>query len=295
MLLRNVSDIVKKSDFKVFTETLAHGGIVKGLCVQGGAKFTRKEIDAYTAYAADFGAKGLAWVKLENGTFAGGFSKFVTPEVGAELREALGAKDGDLLFLVADKPAGANKALAALRSKLGKDMGLYKDDDFQWCWVTEFPLVDWNEEEHRWDAMHHPFTSPMPEDLDKLDTDPGAVRARAYDLVCNGTEMGGGSIRMHSVDMQAKVFGLLGINKESAEARFGFFLQALRFGAPPHGGLALGLDRIVMIMTGASSLREVIAFPKTQRGTCPLTDAPTPVDDKQLAELDIRVIAPPPK
>ncbi len=293
MLLHDVSAIVASGGFKVFSETISGGGVVKGLCAVGGAKFTRKEIDAYTAHAADFGAKGLAWCKLEAGAFAGGISKFLSPEEQAKLRLEFDAKDGDLLLFVADKLSAVNKALAALRSKLGKDLGLYKDDDFAWCWVTQFPLVEWNEEEKRWDAMHHPFTSPMPEDFDKLQSDPGQVRARAYDIVCNGTEMGGGSIRMHNVDVQKRVFALLGIDEESAKARFGFFLDALRFGAPPHGGLALGLDRIVMIMTGGASLRDVIAFPKTQRAACPLTDAPTPVDEKQLQELDIRLIAPP--
>ena len=291
--LHDVSELVKVSEFKVFVEVIARGGIVKGLCVPGGAKLTRKDIDTYTAYAGEFGAKGLAWTKIENGLFAGGSAKFFTPEVQAALKTELGAGDGDLLLFVADKPAAANKALAALRCRLGKDLGLYGENDFQWCWVTQFPLVEWNEDEKRWDAMHHPFTSPMPEDFDKLDTDPGAVRARAYDLVCNGTEMGGGSIRMHNPDMQEKVFAVLGINKESAQARFGFFLQALRFGAPPHGGLALGLDRVAMLMSGGQSLRDVIAFPKTQRGTCPLTDAPTAVEDKQLTELFIRVVTPP--
>jgi len=299
MLLRDVSTLVAESGFKVFTDVVAGGGIVKGLCVPGGAKFTRKEIDAYTAYAGEFGAKGLAWCKLEAGQFAGGVAKFLSSvdSIPPRLRETFGASDGDLLFFVADKPATTNKALAALRCRLGKDLALYKEGDMRWCWVTEFPLVEWNPDEHRWDAMHHPFTSPLPEDMDKLDGDQaaiGSVRARAYDLVCNGTEMGGGSIRIHQPDVQSRVFSLLGISPESAQARFGFFLNALKYGAPPHGGLALGLDRVVMIMAGGQSLRDVIAFPKTQRGTCPLTDGPSDVEQKQLDELHIRVVQPPP-
>ncbi|MFB3892839.1 MAG: aspartate--tRNA ligase [Phycisphaerae bacterium] len=292
LLLKDVSKIVAPCEFNVFKQALAGGGIVKGISVPGGAKFTRKEIDAYTAVAGDFGAKGLAWFKLEKGQPAGGIAKFLTSDMLAQLVKAFGAGDGAIFFFVADKAAGANKAMAALRSRLGKDLKLYDEGAFAWCWVVDFPLLEYSEEERRWVAMHHPFTSPQPRDLERLESDPGSVRARAYDIVCNGTELGGGSIRNHRPELQKRIFRALGIGDEEAQERFGFLLDALRMGAPPHGGVALGLDRIVMIMAGAQSLRDVIAFPKTQRGSCPLTGAPSFVDDKQLAELDLKVIAP---
>ena len=295
MFLRDVSEIVRGCEFKVFTEAIAAGGIVKGLAAPGGARFTRKEIDGYTAYAGGFGAKGLAWCKVEAGGLAGGAAKFFDESARAGLREAFGAADGDILFFVADRPAAANKVLAALRCKLGADLKLYAPDQFAWCWVKDFPLVEWNEDEQRWDSVHHPFTSPVPEDLAKIESAPGEVRSHAYDVVLNGVELGGGSIRIHSPEVQRRIFKLLGIPDEQARLRFGFFLEALRYGAPPHGGIALGLDRIVMMMVGAESLREVIAFPKTQRGICLLTDGPAPVEDRQLAELGIRVSARPGK
>ncbi|MFP4052694.1 MAG: aspartate--tRNA ligase [Phycisphaerae bacterium] len=293
MLLCDVGDIVARTDFKVFTGAIESGGAVKVLCPRGGAKFTRKEIDAYTAYASEFGAKGLAWCKLEGGEFAGGVSKFLSDEVKAELKQRTGAEEGDILFFMADKLSVVHRVLGELREKLGRDMELYDPADMAWCWVVDFPLVEWNEDEKRWDSLHHPFTAPKFEDLDKLESDPGSVRSRAYDLVCNGHELGGGSIRIHDLSMQKKVFTLLGIAEQEAEEKFSFLLDALKYGAPPHGGVAMGLDRIVMLMTGRPSLRDVIAFPKTQKGACPLTDAPSPVDDRQLAELDLKVITPP--
>jgi aspartyl-tRNA synthetase len=294
MKLYDVGDILAASEFKVFAGALASGGIVKMIVPPGGASFTRKDIDGYTAYAAEYGAKGLAWTKLEKGQASGGVAKFIPAEMLEELKARSGAKDGDILFFMADDAATVNKVLAALRVKLGRDLKLYDPAELAWCWVVDFPLVEWNPDEKRWDALHHPFTSPLPEDEHLLDSEPGKVRARAYDIVCNGTELGGGSIRIHSPELQQKIFGLLGINPEQAKAKFDFLLDALRFGAPPHGGVALGLDRIIMIMTGSASLRDVIAFPKTQRGSCPMVSAPSAVDDKQLAELDIQVIAPPP-
>ncbi|MBT3200142.1 MAG: aspartate--tRNA ligase [Phycisphaerales bacterium] len=292
MLLHNVSDIVAKTDFKVFTGAIESGGSVKLICVPGGAKFTRKEIDAYTSFVADYGAKGLAWAKLEDGAFAGGVSKFLNADVQQQLRDAVGANDGDILFFAAADTDSVNKVLAPLRVKVAGDIGLYEPNSYAWCWVTEFPLVAYNAQQKRWDSLHHPFTMPSCDDLDALMADPGAAKSLAYDVVCNGTEMGGGSIRIHDRKIQEKVFELLGIGTEEAEEKFGFLLDALRFGAPPHGGLALGLDRIVMEMVSAPSLRDVIAFPKTQRGTCPLTGAPAEVDDDQLAELDLKIIVP---
>jgi aspartyl-tRNA synthetase len=293
MLLADVSEIVRPCEFKVFSDALAGGGIVKAIAPPGGAKFSRKEIEAYTAVVAELGAKGLAWCKLENGSAAGGVAKFLPPDVQARLRETLGAKDGDILMFLADKASTVNKALAALRSRLGKDLGLCREDQFAWCWVTDFPLLEYSEQEKRWMAMHHPFTSTRPEDLPRLASDPGSVKARAYDIVLNGVELGGGSIRIHDPGVQRQVFAALGIDEAEAKEKFGFLLDAFRFGAPPHGGIALGLDRIAMMMIGGQSLRDVIAFPKTQRGVCALTNAPAAVTDEQLAELDLRVITPP--
>ncbi|MBL7219926.1 MAG: aspartate--tRNA ligase [Phycisphaerae bacterium] len=292
MFLHDVSGIAGATDFKVFTAAIESGGIVKTLCVPGGAKFTRKEIDVYTAFVADYGAKGLAWSKLEDGAFAGGVAKFLSPEVQQQLRDATGANDGDILFFAAAGADDVNRVLAPLRVRVAEDLGLCDSETCAWCWITEFPLVSYNEQEKRWDSLHHPFTMPAVEDIEQLMSDPGAAKSLAYDIVCNGTEMGGGSIRIHDRHIQEKVFEILGIGPQEATEKFGFLLDALRFGAPPHGGLALGLDRIVMEMVSAPSLRDVIAFPKTQRGTCPLTGAPGEVDDKQLAELDLKIIVP---
>ena len=293
MHLVDVGEIVGETDFKVFTGALDAGGIVKAICPTGGAKFTRKEIDAYTAHAAEYGAKGLAWCKIEADAFAGGVSKFLPEETQAKLRQAMGASEGDIIFFAADNSDTVHKVLAALRCKLGADLELFGKDDFKWCWVVDFPLVEWNPEQKRWTSLHHPFTAPTAGDMDKMESDPGAVKSVAYDLVLNGTELGGGSIRIHSPEVQKQVFKLLGISEEEAHVKFDFLLDALKYGAPPHGGVAFGLDRIVMMMVGGKSLRDVIAFPKTQRAICPLTNAPAAVDEAQLAELDIKLVAPP--
>ncbi len=293
MKLKDISDIAKQCSFKVFTSAVENDGVVKGLCSPGGEKYSRSDIEkTLTNFVADYGAKGLAWskVKKDNNkpSLAGGFAKFFTLELQQQIIERFEAKDGDLLLLIADNERAANKALAPLRCKLARDLKLYDQGRFEFVWVVDFPLFEWNEETKRYDSLHHPFTSPIEEDLDKLENDPANIRSQAYDIVVNGSEIGGGSIRIHNSQLQQKVFDLLNISTEQAQQRFGFFLKALEYGAPPHGGIAFGLDRIVMLLTGTDNIRDVIAFPKTQRGQCLLTDAPSEVDQKQLDELNLR-------
>jgi aspartyl-tRNA synthetase len=295
MKLKNISDIASQSTFQVFTSTVQKGGIVKGLCAPGGAKYSRSDIEkTLTAYVNDFGAKGLAWMKVEKDESGvilpkSSISKFFTRQQLVELIRRFEAKEGDLMLFVADMESVVNKAMAPLRVKLGRELELFKPDDFKFVWIIDFPLFEWNEDEKRYDSLHHPFTSPVEEDWGKLDTDPAHIRSQAYDLVVNGSEIGGGSVRIHNPAMQAKVFDLLNISKKQAQDRFGFFLKALEYGAPPHGGIAFGLDRLTMLLTGTENIRDVIAFPKTQRGQCLLTDAPSSVDQSQLDELNLRV------
>ncbi|MCE5187053.1 MAG: aspartate--tRNA ligase [Planctomycetaceae bacterium] len=295
MKLRNISDIAEKSTFQVFTSTVQKGGVVKGLCAPGGAKYSRSDIEkTLTAFVSDLGAKGLAWMKVEKDESGkvlpkSSISKFFTEEQLKELMKRFDAHEGDLMLFVADKENIANKALAPLRVKLGKELGLVKPGDFKFVWVTDFPLFEWNEDEKRYDSLHHPFTSPVEEDLWKLESDPAHIRSQAYDLVVNGSEIGGGSVRIHNPTVQAKVFDLLNISRQQAQSRFGFFLKALEYGAPPHGGIAFGLDRLTMLLTGTENIRDVIAFPKTQRGQCLMTEAPSDVDQSQLDELNLRV------
>ncbi len=294
MKLKDISDLARQSTFKVFTSTIENGGVVKGLCAPAGEKYSRSDIEkTLTNFVADYGAKGLAWfkVKRENNATAliGGLAKFFSPGLQQQLLQRFDAKDGDLLLFVAGSEAAANKALAPLRCKVARELKLYDPKRFEFVWVVDFPLFEWNEDEKRYDSLHHPFTRPVEEDLGKLETDPAHIRSQAYDIVVNGSEIGGGSIRIHNPKVQQKVFDLLNISRKQAQLRFGFFLKALEYGAPPHGGIAFGLDRLVMLLTGTDNIRDVIAFPKTQRGQCLLTEAPSEVEQKQLDELNLRV------
>ena len=293
MKLKDISDIAKEGSFEVFTSVIEKGGIAKGLCAPGGDKFSRSDIEkTLTKFVGDYGAKGLSWsrVKKDNDKLdlTGGIAKFFNAEQLQQIIQRFDAKDGGLLLFIADNEKNANKALAPLRCKLAKDLKLYDENAFEFVWIVDFPLFEWNEDAKRYDSLHHPFTAPVQEDLDKLDSDPANIRSQAYDIVVNGAEIGGGSIRIHDPKVQQKAFKLLNISKEQAQQRFGFFLKALEYGAPPHGGIALGLDRIIMLLTRTENIRDVIAFPKTQRGQCLLTDAPSEVDQKQLDELNLR-------
>jgi len=291
MELKEVSDIVKDSGFKVFADVVKKGGIVKALNAKGCIDFSRKEIDDLTQYVAVYKAKGLAWIKVREDGWQSPIAKFFTDDEKARLAERIDMAPGDLIFFMADQPKIANEALGQLRNHLGEKLKLIAPGTFSFTWVTHFPMFEWDDTEKRHEALHHPFTAPLEADYDLLETQPTAVRSRAYDLVLNGFEIGGGSIRIHDMALQSRVFKILGMNKETYEGKFGFLLDALQSGAPPHGGLAFGFDRLVMLMCGESSIRDVIAFPKTQKAACLLTGAPSEAATVQLDELSLRIKA----
>jgi aspartyl-tRNA synthetase len=290
MQLKDITDLVKDCGFGVFSNAVKAGGSVRGINAAGQAAMPRKKIDALTDYAKTYGAKGLAYLAIEaDGTYKASFAKFMKPEELDAIVKAMDGKPGDLLFFAADKNKVVWDVLGNLRLELGRELGLMKKDDFRFLWVTEFPLLEWSDEENRYKAMHHPFTMPMEEDWGMIDSDPGKVRAKAYDIVLNGTEIGGGSVRIHQSDIQRKMFQVLGLSDETANQRFGFLLRAFKYGVPPHAGLAYGLDRVVMMMVGADSIRDVIAFPKVKDASDMLMNAPDDVEDKQLNELAIKI------
>ena len=292
MELSDLSDLVADCDFKVFTGALANDGQVKGLAVPGGASLSRREIDDLTDFVAIYRAKGLAWIKItESGDFESSIVKFFSEDTLKAVSERMGAKPGDLMVFVADRPKIVADALCNLRLHLGHKLNLIDENQFHFLWVVDYPLFDWDEVEQRYEPFHHLFTAPTDESIPLLDSDPGKAQSQHYDLIINGIEICSGSVRIHQQEIQQKVLEILKIKPEEAEQRFGYFIEALQYGTPPHAGIAPGLDRIVMLMTGEENIREVIAFPKTQSGLCLLTGAPSEVADEQLEELSIRVEA----
>ena len=290
MELHDVSEVVRDCEFAVFKGAFENGGSVRGINAKGQGAMPRKKIDKLVEFAKGYGAKGLAYVAIqEDGSLKSSFAKFMTEEQMAALVKAMDGEAGDLLLFAADKNKIVWNVLGALRLELAEQMGVLNKDEYRFVWITEFPLLEWSDEEERFVAMHHPFTMPMEEDWDKIDTDPGAVRAKAYDIVLNGTELGGGSVRIHQDDIQEKMFEVLGFTKEQAWEQFGFLLNAFKYGVPPHAGLAYGLDRMVMLMAKQDSIRDVIAFPKVKDASCLMTEAPGTVDPKQLDELGLRI------
>lgn len=288
--LKNITEIVKDSGFKVFSDTAARKGLIKAINIGSEKTLSRKELDGLSDFVGEYGAKGLVWAKVKEDGWASPIAKFLKPEEMVQINKKMGALPGDTLLIVAGAPNIVNNALGNLRSRLGKKLDLITDDTFSFIWITEFPMFEYSETEERYIATHHPFTSPVMEDLPLLKTDPGKARARAYDLVLNGSEIGGGSIRIHRREIQSLVFDVLGLSEEESKRKFGFLLEALEYGTPPHGGIAFGFDRIIAIMTGAESIRDIIAFPKTNRASCLLTGAPSEVDEDQLKELFLKTI-----
>jgi aspartyl-tRNA synthetase len=287
--LKDISDIVGGSNFKVFADAVKKGGIVKALNAKGCIDFSRKEIDDLIEFVAVYRAKGMAWIKVRENEWQSPIVKFFSPEEKKALAQRIAMEPGDLVFFVADQPKVVNESLGHLRNHLGKTLGLIAEDEFKFLWVTRFPMFEYDETEKRLQALHHPFTSPLEEDLERLTQEPLAVKSRAYDLVLNGFEIGGGSIRIHQRSIQEKVFEALNMDRGTYEGKFGFLLEALDYGAPPHGGIAIGMDRLVMLMCRQASIRDVIAFPKTQKAACSLTGAPAEVSKEQLDELYLRL------
>lgn len=287
--LKTINDLVKDCDFKVFADSVKSGGVVKAINAKGATDFSRKDIDDLTNYSVSLGAKGLAYIKVNDDGLQSPIVKFLGDNLANEIVKEMDGKPGDIIFFGAGSTDIVNLYMSKVRLKLGKMLGLIDKNKYKFVWVTDFPLLEWDEEEKRYAAVHHPFTAPVDEDLEYFNTDPGKIRAKAYDLVLNGSEIGGGSIRIHRSDIQEKMFDALGMTEEERKRKFGFFIDALKYGTPPHGGIAFGVDRIATILTGSESIRDVIAFPKTQRATCMMSDAPSIVDDKQLKELHIKL------
>lgn len=288
--LKKLNDLLSSCDFKVFTDALAAGGDVRGICIDGGSeKFSRKDIDKLTDLTKSYGAKGLVWIRVLDGEFNSSVNKFFSQEQLSDIAKVFNAKAGDLIFIVSDRPKVVFDSLGFLRREVAKRMGLLDDNIYNLLWVVDFPLFEKDDETGELKAMHHPFTSPKLDQIDLLDTEPEFVKADAYDIVLNGVELGGGSIRIHDRNLQAKMFEVLGLSKEECDEKFGFLIEAFKYGAPPHGGLAYGLDRLVMLLLGESSIRETMAFPKNQNAQCMVSEAPAPVDKVQLEELGISI------